>query len=128
MGARVAVLLLVFGTLAVAALAARVVFADEQGYLGTVLFLNGLPLFVAMAFSFWLLRGTDDRRSQFVALLPTLLPALLSVVWLARGIFSPAAVAPGIEHVLAPQVALVTSLLTGLAAWPAVRWLGHRRS
>ena len=127
MGARVAVLLLAFGTLAVAALAARVVFAGEQGYLGAVLFLNGLPLTLGMAFSFWLLRGTQDRGSQLVALLPTLLPAALSMVWLTRGVLSPAPVAPGIEHVLVPQVALMTSLLSGLAAWPAVRWLGRRR-
>ena len=126
MGAPTVVILACLAALAVAAWAARAVFAGEQGYLGSVLLLNGIPLLIGLVISLWLLRAARQTLSRNVAALPGLVPALIVMCWLGLRAVRPASIAPGIEHVLAPQVALLAAVLLGVLAWPLAHWLERR--
>ena len=76
----------------------------------TVFGLNLVVTVIAVIISWLLLRRAQGDRARWLAVLPTLGPAIYGAFWyLGRALF-PAKVAPGAEYIGAPQYLLVAVL------------------
>ncbi len=100
-----------------AAAALGVAIAGANGvwepYSGTyimVLAINFVVTIVAVIISWLLLRRAEGNVARWLAVLPTVGPAVYGAVWyLGRAIF-PAKVAPGAEYIGAPQYLIIAVL------------------
>lgn len=113
----------------VAVLAAVISFGLRTDMMVAVFAINCIPMVLGGLVSALLLRGANRvRAGQWIALWPTLIPAVIGAVWyLWRAIF-PEEVAPGREHVAAPQYLLLGVIVLGLVAWIGCRIARASRS
>ena len=96
--------------------------ADGKALLA-LLAMNALPMLIAGAISGRLLRGAQNARAKQLAVLPTLVPAVVSIVWYSWRAVVPAAPDPGIEFLDVPQVQLLCALGLGIVVWVAARMM-----
>ena len=94
-----------------------------------VFLINSIPMLLGGLISGLLLRGANRARAgQMIALWPTLIPAALGVVWYLWRAFLPEEVAPGREHLAAPQYLLLGVLVLAIVAWIGCRIARARQS
>ena len=100
-------LLPVAGVLGVAIAGANGVWEPYLGTYITVFGLNIIVTAVAAFISWLLLRRAEGNMARWLAVLPTVGPAIYGAVWyLGRAVF-PAKVAPGAEYLGAPQYLII---------------------
>lgn len=88
-----------------ATVAALWVFGPLAPTLVTVFALNLVPVLISGGVSGLLLRSANRvNKGQWVALLPTVVPTTLGIVWYLFRAGVPAAVAPGSEYIAAPNI------------------------
>jgi len=82
--------------------------------------LNLIPMLIAGALSGLLLLLTRraPAATRWIALWPTLLPAVFGSLWYLWRALSPAAVAPGAEHIAGPQYLLLAVIALAILALP----------
>ena len=100
----------------VAALTSAVCFGPRVDTMGTVFAMNALPMLIGAAISGLLLLGHPGDRAQNIAIWPTMVPAVIGILWYTGRAIFPAAVAPGAEYISAPQYLLVMVLVVGLVS------------
>lgn len=103
---------------AAATLAAWIVFGERTDTLLTVFGLNLVPMLISGLVAGLLLRGANAAgKGQRIALLPTLIPAVLGAIWYLFRAVLPAEVAPGAEYIAGPQYALMAVVVLSIVAW-----------
>jgi hypothetical protein len=81
-----------------------------KAYSDTYIFifaLNSLITVPAAFFSWLFLRRSTGRSARYIAIFPTLIPAVLGSIWYLWYAFFPAEVAAGAEYLGAPQYLLI---------------------
>lgn len=105
-----------------ATVAALIVFGTRSDTLIAVFGINLVPMLIGGLTAWLLLRGANRAgKGQFIALWPTLIPAVLGAIWYLFRAFVPAEVAPGAEYIAAPQY-----LLMGVILLIPLAWIGCR--
>ncbi len=114
---------------AAAVLAALVVFGTRTDTLLWVAIINAVPVLLGGLFSALLLRGAQRAGAgQFIALWPSLLPAVIGAGWYLWRAVQPEAVAPGREYLAVPQYMLLAAIMLGIIAWIGCRIARARQS
>ena len=115
---------------AVATLAAVILFGPRVDTMVAVFGMNAIPMLIGGLFSGLLLRGARKSGGvgRSIALWPTLLPAIIGIVWYLRDALFPAEQDPGRVYIAGPQYLLVIVVLTGLCAWVACAIVRSRRA
>ena len=107
---------------AAAVWAAIISFGFRTDTLIAVFAINAVVTLLGGLVSGLLLRGANRARAgQWIALWPTLIPALMGTVWYLWRAILPEEVAPGREYIAAPQY-----LLLGVIVLTFVAWIGCR--
>lgn len=85
--------------------------------------INAVPMLLGGLFSWLLLRKSTGDAARLIAIMPTLIPAAIGIVWYLWRAISPAEVGPGAEYVAAPQYLVIWVLLATVGAWIAGRFV-----
>ena len=105
-----------------AVLAAVISFGPRTDTMLAVFLINCIPMVLGGLVSALLLRGANRARAgQMIALWPTLVPAAIGTTWYLWRAILPEEVAPGREHLAAPQYLLLGVLVLSLVAWIGCR-------
>jgi len=104
---------------AVATLAAVIMFGPRVDTMLAVFGMNAVPMLIGGLFSALLLRsaGKAGGAGRGIALWPTLVPAVVGIVWYLWDALLPAELDPGRVHIAGPQYLLMIAVLMGLVAW-----------
>ena len=92
--------------------------------------LNAAPMVIGGLISGLLLRGAAKAggAGRSIALWPTMIPAVVGVIWYLWGALLPAEADPGREYLAAPQYLVVIALAIGIVAWVGCRLARSRRA
>ena len=104
---------------AIATLTGIVMFGPRVDTMVAVFGMNAIPMLFGGLFSGLLLRGCRKYGGvgRAIALWPTLLPAIIGIVWYLSDALFPAEQDPGRVYIAGPQYLLATAIVTGLVAW-----------
>jgi len=114
----------------IATLAGIVMFGSRVDTMVAVFGMNAIPMLVGGLFSGLLLRGAGKSGGvgRSIALWPTLLPAVIGIVWYLYDALLPAELDPGRVYIAGPQYLLAIAVLTGIVAWVASAIVRSRRA
>jgi len=103
----------------VAVLAAIIMFGVRIDTLIFVFGMNAVPMLIGGLISALLLRSANKAggSGQFIALWPTLVPAVIGSVWYLSGALVPSESDPGREYIAAPIYLVLWVIGMGLVAW-----------
>lgn len=115
---------------AIATLAGIVMFGPRVDTMVAVFGMNAIPMLIGGLFSGLLLRGAAKAGGvgRWIALWPTLLPAVIGIAWYLRDALVPAELDPGRVYLAGPMYLLPIAILTGLCAWVASLIVRSRRT
>lgn len=104
---------------AVATLAAVIMFGPRVDTMLAVFGMNAVPMLIGGLFSALLLRGAAKAggAGRGIALWPTVVPAVVGIVWYLWDALLPADLDPGRVHIAGPQYLLMIAVLMGIVAW-----------
>ena len=126
-------LLAMFGLPAAATLAAAItpaLDAPNAATFGTIFVINLIVMLVGGLGAGLLLRGARKAggAGSGIAMLPSLVPALIGSVWYLYRSVVPETVAPGREIMAGPQYLLLLAIGLWIVAWIACRIVRARRT
>ncbi len=104
---------------AIATLTGIVMFGPRVDTMVAVFSMNVIPMLFGGLFSGLLLRGCRKYggAGRAIALWPTLLPAIIGIVWYLSDALFPAEQDSGRVYIAGPQYLLAAAIATGLVAW-----------
>ena len=114
----------------VAVLASIIMFGLHFDTMVFVFALNAVPMLIGGVVSALLLRWASKSggRGQFIALLPTLVPVAIGVLWYLYGALLPSDSDPGREYIAAPIYLVLWVVGTTVVAWIGCIIVGRSRT
>lgn len=112
----------------VATLAAVMMFGPRGDTMLSVFGMNIIPMLVGGLISALLLRRANKAggAGRAVALWPTLVPAVVGIVWYLWDAFLPAELDPGRVYIAGPQYLLGLAIVMGPISWVTC-WIARSR-
>jgi hypothetical protein len=113
----------------VATLAAVIMFGPRFETMLAVFGMNAIPMLFGGLFSALLLRFVSKAGGvgRGIALWPTMIPAVIGVIWYLWDALIPAELDPGRVYIAGPQYLLGWAFIAGLVSWIACIFVRSRR-